>query len=213
MRELKINRRAAFGLVLLGSLAIAAMAFADPPVHTKTFVRQLDATTSPFFGPTIEGSSAKMQRSEDSVWIKINTTQLPAGAYTVWAAIFNNPSACQFGTDGFLCGTEDLPPPGQSNPGGTDGSVIWVTGGVVDETGVGQFRAHIEEGMPQGQVLRGTGLNDAEGAEIHFVVRYHGPISDDPTIAELQVTTVTGGCGAPPLFACYEPQAGRFPLQ
>lgn len=201
MRKLKINRKVAFGLILVGGLAIAAMAFADPPVHTKLFVRQFDASTPPFIGPTVEGSSAKLQRSEDAIWIKINTTQLPAGAYTVWAVIFNNPENCAGGVGN--CAPADVPIPA------VNASVFWATGGPVGDTGVGHADIFIEEGTPPGQVLRGPGLVDAENAEVHLIVRYHGPVSDDPAIAEAQTTTVGGGCN---LFPCYEPQAARFPF-
>lgn len=190
-------------LALAGISAAAAMTFLDPPVHTKTFVRQPDAATPTSIGPTVEGSSAKLQRSEDTVWIKVNTTGLPAGAYTLWAVIFNNPENCQTSP----CGSADV------GGDGVNGSVLWLTGGVVGEDNVGHFAGHIEEGMPPGQVLRGPGLLDAEGAEIHIIVRYHGPASDDPAVFTLQTTTAAGGCGSNfPFFACYEPQAARFPL-
>lgn len=216
MTNLKANiRMIAGGLIVTGLLVVAAWAFADEPVHTKTFVRQavpggaINISENVEF---VEGSSAKLQRSEDSIWIKINTTQLPAGAYTVWAVIFNNPTACTHGVGEFSCGPADLPGAGMSNAdnNGPDGSVFWATSGVVDETGVGHFRAFIEEGLPEGQRLRGTGLNNAEGAEVHFIIRYHGPLSDDPDTAISQLTTSGGGCNIP--MVCYEPQAGRFRL-
>lgn len=199
---------AGFALILVGGLTIAVMAFDDPPVQTKTFVRQFDATTVPFIGEFVEGSSAKLTRSEDAVSIKINTTQLPAGAYTIWAIIFNDPSECTAGTGGFSCGPADV---GNAL---TVPSVLWADGGVVDETGVGHFRGAIEEGMPPGFLIPvgcQCGLVDAENAEIHAIIRYHGPLSEDPVLAELQLTTPGGGCGAG-LFACYEPQAVRFPF-
>lgn len=199
----KVNYKSASGLALLGILATTAVATADPPVHAKLVTRQ-DAS-GVFFDPqtTIDGSAARLQRSADAIWIKVNTTGLPAGAYTVWAVTFNNPDACALGAGN--CGAGDLPPTSLA----PDGSVMWASGGIVEENGVGHFRAHIEEGMPPGQVLRGSGLNDAENAEVHIIVRYHGPVGSDAATALLQTTTVAGGCG---VFLCFEPQSARFPL-
>ncbi len=188
-------------LAVVGLFAVAVMAYADPPAHTKLFTRQIAEGVPADPSTTIEGSSAKLQRSEDAIWIKVNTTQLPGGAYTVWAVIFNDPSACAGGAGN--CGASDL------DNLDVQGSVLWATGGAVEDTGVGHFRAHIEEGMPPGQVLRGPGLVDAENAEVHVIVRYHGPVNSDPATALLQMTTVGGGCD---LFPCFEPQAARFPL-
>lgn len=203
MKRQMINRLTILSLAIAGLFTIGATANLDPPVHTKTFVRQPDAVTPPSIGPTIEGSSARLQRSADTVWIKINTTQLPAGAYSIWAVIFNNPENCQSSP----CASSDV------GLAGVNGSVIWLTGGVVGEDNVGHFSGHIEEGMPPGVVNFGPGLLDAEGAEIHNIIRYHGPASDDPAVFARQTTTAGGGCGADfPFFACYDAQALRFPL-
>lgn len=197
------------GLIVTGLLVAAAWAVADPIVHSKTFVRQTSALTNPpIIGDTIIGSAAKLTRSENAVSIKITTTQLPAGAYTAWAVIFNNPSACTHGANEFKCGSADV-----TNLD-TLASILWYDGGLVDETGVGHFGGTIEEGNPPGVVNRAgcnCGLMDAENAEIHSIIRYHGPLSEDPDMAILQLTTAGGGCGVG-LFPCYDPQAVRFPL-
>jgi hypothetical protein len=164
-------------------------------------------------GSVVNGSSAKLTRGDGMVWIRVNTTELPSGAYTNWWIIFNNPAAC---TDG--CGMDDF---GNS---AVMASVIWATGGVVGVNGVGTFNAHLEEGvLPSGpgQIAFGPGLLDAREAEIHYVVKYHGPAV--PAILEKQMTTIYGGCiggpGQPPdpvagdrLFPCYDPQASVLPL-
>ena len=101
-------------------------------------------------------------------------------------------------------------------------SVLYATGGAVGSNGVGHFTAHLEEGVlptPGSQHLFGPGLLDAESAEIHFVVRLHGPAASDPSVLEKQMTTIWGGCsGGPPdpveadrLFPCYDPQAAALP--
>jgi hypothetical protein len=163
----------------------------------------------------VNGSAAKLTRSEDAVWLSINTTGLPAGAYTLWWVIFNNPEACING-----CSEEDL-----ANPA-VMGTVFRATGGVVSSNGVGHFRAHLEEGeIPSGVgeiLLPGGPLLDAQRAEIHVVLRYHGPVVE--RILTKQTTTQWGGCSveAPGfvvdpvagdrLYPCYDPQAVMFQL-
>ncbi len=45
---------------------------------------------------------------------------------------------------------------------------------------------------PPGDILFGDGLQDAEGAEIHLVVRGHG--MNDPKYSPEQTTRYVGGC-------------------
>ena len=155
-------------------------------------------------GPVIRGSSAKLTRGDGLVWLRINTTGLPAGAYTLWWVIFNNPDAC--GADG--CTGGDF-----GNPA-VAASALFATGGVVLENGIGHFRAHLEENDPPGQVLFGPGLVTASGAEIHIIVRYHGPAGTGDLLTA-QTTTFGGGCMGMdpiyPIFPCYDPQATALP--
>jgi hypothetical protein len=164
---------------------------------------------------TVNGSAAKLTRTDDAIQLSINTTGLPAGAYTLWWVIFNNPEAC---VDG--CSEEDL-----GNPA-VMGTVFRATGGIVDANGVGHFRAYLQEGeVPSGVaevLLPGGPLLDAQKAEIHVVLRYHGPVVE--RIAMKQTTTHYGGCSvaAPAqevdpvpsdrLYPCYDPQAVMFRL-
>jgi hypothetical protein len=84
------------------------------------------------------------------------------------------------------------------------GSLIWASGMVVDaEEAV--FTAFLELDHPAGEVRP---VGTMEGltsllAEVHAVVRTHGPASEDPDILEAQVTTFEGGCD---IFSCYDPQ-------
>ncbi|MGH9370762.1 MAG: hypothetical protein ACRD15_04450 [Vicinamibacterales bacterium] len=106
-------------------------------------------------------------------------------------------------------------------------SVIWATGGLVGDNGVGHFDAHLEVGvLPAlpGQIAFGPGLLDAQNAEIHYVLKYHGPAAADPAILQKQITTIYGGCSGGPgqapdpvvahrLFPCFDIQAAVLPLQ
>lgn len=149
-------------------------------------------------------------RTRDGVSMNIDTTDLPVGAYTIWFVIFNDPSQC---TDG-ECGENDvLPVPGNTAAGV---SPVWATGGIVGPDRMGHFSANLglgEEGAP-GDILWGPGLTDPMGAEIHLIVRYHGPTYwADPLMMAQQIMTVGGRCTPATLgtdeggFECYEPQA------
>lgn len=181
----------------------------------------------------IAKSEAKLIRRKDSVTIQVNTNSLPPGAYTNWWVIFNNPGNCNGGTAPLLCGLADLSntvvfpatePPRQL----TGASVFWAAGGVTNKKGKAHFKARLEEGgIPddlndldnsdpddQVRISNGNGLGDAQSSEVHYILRYHGPASDDPDELESQITTINGLCDqfnqGPPVVGCYDPQAVGF---
>lgn len=161
------------------------------------------------YPPTSHGF-ATLLRDIDSVQVDIETSNLPAGAYTVWWLIFDTPAGCSDKS----CGVDDL-----FNPDATV-SVFRATAGVVPTNGVAQFRARHrvgdDLGEPGTQHLLGDGSLHPSSAEIHNVIKYHGPASDDPETLHAQLTTAAGGCNAganavdlgPPFgVQCFDPQA------
>ncbi len=128
--------------------------------------------TSPVFtiGPGhtfiayVPGGTSTLVRTSKGIAVSLDTSGLPAGhAVTVWALIFNNPSAC--GANGCQEMTGDLGIPE------VQGSVFHVTGHVVDESdGFGGFVAVGDAA----EAFVGPGLLDPYGAEIHLIVRDHG---------------------------------------
>ena len=114
-------------LTVFLSAAAAPLLAVSPNQHTKMFVFQTSKAVMGD-GGVINGSSAKLARSEDAIWLRINTTGLSAGAYTFWWVISNNPEACD--------------DPDLFNPAAM-GAGFWATGGVVDANGVGHFRARL----------------------------------------------------------------------
>lgn len=139
----------------------------------------------------VANSSSVMIRNADGVAYTISTTGLlPGGAYTNWWVIFNEPQFCS--PPG--CGADDFPQNGGNPNAGA--SVLWATGRVVDANGQGNFASHLAAGgvsSAPGQVLFGPALLNPR-AEIHIIVRSHGPASGDPNVLQLQLTTVAGGC-------------------
>jgi hypothetical protein len=191
-------------VVLSGTSAVRAD---TPPQHAKLTQYQ-NAERMLIAAPAvIPGSSAKLTRDDDGIWMRVNTTGLPAGAYTNWWVIYNNPDKCDLPGS---CAGGDL-----ANPA-VEGAVIWATGGVVGRNGVGHFSARLDVGeireMDQVFFIPGT-LQDASKAAIQYVLKYHGPV--EPLILDRQLTTSFGGCiggtdhpNDPdyPLFFCYDPQ-------
>jgi len=135
-------------------------------------------------GEIIPDSEIKLKRKKRKIRLAGETTSLEAGhAYTIWAVIFNRPQDCLEG-----CNADDLNLPSSS--------VIWSgIGFVADEDGEASFKTRLKEGAFPGEILLGMGLTDAASAEIHLVVRGHGPAAlDDPAMLEAQTSTFMGGC-------------------
>ena len=205
-------------LVSLLILAVTVTALAAPaPSAVRRFA---DASI-------VSGSSASLVRADDNVAMTLQTTELDPGAtYTMWWVVFNNPEYCIAGTPFSTCGEGDIFETDENgnlildddgNPilqvnedDGTFGtpevnvSVVFATGHVVGEDGAGNFGAGLREGKTSG-ALFGPGLADAQGAEIHLIVRTHGePI---PGMVNKQISTVDGGCG---INTCVDQQFAVF---
>ncbi len=167
-------------------------------VTTPTTILQTSQVShfEPGFGFPIHNSLATLHRTEDGVELKLDT-KLPEGAYTTWWVIFNDPEFC---VDGCDAGDLEIPE--------VNASLFWATGEVVGDNGMGSFSAQLLEGeLPQGsdQVVFGEGLVDSFSAEIHPIVRSHGPV--DPEQVEEQITTFNGGC---PPEGCKDVQFAVF---
>lgn len=131
---------------------------------------------------------SRLLRTGDGISINIVTSELVnEDAYTVWWIVFNNPIECAGS-----CGLDDLADED------VNATIQWATGDIVDKFGVGRFTAHLNEGetTPSGPVfdLPGddVGLVDAIVAEVHVIIRSHGP-----AVAEQlneQITSFDGGC-------------------
>lgn len=206
------------GLVSAGYFVIAAPVQArGHVVHSTMLLFDAGPVGAPpaiRYNPLIEvvGTQSELTRKGDEIWAKINTKRLPPGAYTNWWIVFNNPAGCAVEAPA-TCGSEDFPVPA------AEASVLWATGGVVGDDGKARFEAHLKVGIAPGQVLFGLGLTDAMNAEIHYVIRFHGPTNTQTNITEtveLMTTTVEGGCNNAGAmagnFACWDPQATVFPL-
>lgn len=178
--------------------------------------------------PPGPNSSATLKRGSNFLHFNIHTSGLPPGAYTVWWIIFNYPSDCADPNPaGGLCaGTPESADIFLSNA-----AIIWATGKEVQANGIGNFNdmlyidEHRSEYFHIGSALNSP-LENPQGAEVHFAIKYHGLASDDPEEFYTQTHTLTGGCDASdgansydlnflpaPIgpFQCFDPQAVVFP--
>ena len=128
--------------------------------------------TSPVFsiGPGhtfidfVPGATSTLVRTSNGISVSLQTSGLPAGhAVTVWALIFNNPSACGAGGCDETRGDLGLP--------AVQGSLQRVTGHVVGTES--SFAGHLGIGEAS-QTAFGPGLLDPYGAQINLIVREHG---------------------------------------
>jgi len=139
----------------------------------------------------VVGSSILI-RTPAGIGANITTSQLIVDVpYTVWAAIFNNPFAC----DAFPgpCGLADLGSPA------VNATVIWMAGNYSAADGTGYFQGFLgvgETDRDQPFSLPGDsdGLVNPNKAEVHFVVRRH-PAPVDPAYNYDALNTFAGGCG------------------
>lgn len=129
-----------------------------------------------------------LKRDRKGVFGKMDISGLtPGHVYTVWAATFSKPRHC---IDPCQCFVFDL-----GNPD-VGGGVFWAgSGRVVDEYGQASFAISLKYGeLPDGdnQVLIPTPIKFR--SQTHFALRDHGPVSMDPEIRNLQLTTHGGNC-------------------
>jgi hypothetical protein len=157
----------------------------------------------------IDGASSRILRTPNGVHVSVTTHGLePGHAYTLWIIPFNSPENCVGG-----CDVADL-----ANPAALP-TFAYGSGHIVGGGGKVTFSASLQEGdtsgFPQdlGDVFPGLepaakdlGLIDALSAEIHVVVRDHGPAI--PGLVADQVGTFNGGCrvGQPNEGLCFDAQ-------
>jgi hypothetical protein len=132
--------------------------------------------------------SSKLGRDTQRVGMTLETSGLPDGhAVTIWWIVFNNPEACA---------TTPCDEPDLFNPE-VEADVLYAAGAVT-QTGRGYFRGRLTENDRSGSIAHvfempaASGLHNAETAEVHLIVRSHGPVI--PEVLERQLNSYEGGC-------------------
>jgi len=202
-------------LVAAAALLITAAPPSDAkPVNQTADVFRLDS------GETV--GSVDLSRTHNAVHFNLSTSAggeliilpqviftgehwSPGDATTVWFVVFNHPENC---TDG-ACGEDDV-----INYFGFGDESVGV--GVHYGSGhiAGNNTFHAAGSLKEGTPGDGEPLLDAATAEVHIIVRSHGPAED--LLAEgllgYSLNSYAGGCadlGAIP-NVCGEPQAAIF---
>jgi len=184
------------------------------------------------FYPPSDGAYGRLKRKKDRLEFEIKTDGLPAGAYTVWWVAFNKPANCIGPCDAMdvFLNAEAVGP-----------SSFYSTGLIVEDEGEGLGSACFRDvhfldeyrGAPIVKNFVPGPEIDPMRAEIHLVIKYHGPAIEvdlsggmnDSAIADAyllndQTTTLLGNCEnangfLPPNPAfplqCFDPQVVIFP--
>jgi hypothetical protein len=153
------------------------------------------------------GTTSVLTRTPDGLQMHIQSDGLPAGAYTGWWRIWNDPSFC---VESECNGGRDV----AGSPGRVDGRFIvpWGTGFVVADNGIASLDAFLGVGfdaLPNsypddpvnaalqrlaGMVAAGTFLDNPGGAQVDFILKWHGPVAADPDAFFDQTHHQMGGC-------------------
>jgi hypothetical protein len=151
-------------------------------------------TTSPVYwdigtawaGTEIPGARSSLVTFAEGASVAIETAGLqPGHAVTLWWVVFNNPEACTHGDERARCGADDLAEEA------VEPSVLGGDGHIVGPDGKGLFSSFLATGDAT-TAIEGAGLTNPQGADIHFVLRTHGPVQ--PGLLETQLQTFGGGC-------------------
>ncbi len=137
-------------------------------------------------GAVKTGASSTLVRNSNGATATFLSPNLTVGdVYTLWWVIFNHPENCSNG----VCNLDDVVPfPGNVAAGV---SLIYGAGHLIPTSGRGNFAAHLGVGDTRGAMF-GPGLTDPLNAEIHVVLRTHGPVI--PEMLDQQLSTFAGGC-------------------
>jgi hypothetical protein len=162
------------------------------PVHRFSDFSEIDDTWS------------TLNRYENGIMATLHTTDLaPNDVVTMWWVIFNEPTNC---TD--ACGDDDIfvvdadgalvigdngPELNLEQIEAAQIAVLGATGNVISDNGEGHFSAVLTTGDTP-NVVFGPGLLNPLTAEIHLVLRTHGPVN--PDALDEQIITINGGCAA-----------------
>ncbi len=180
--------------VVLAMVALAAPAAAQKAGTDVVATESFRPERSTMGGAIVYGSATRLVRTRDDVTATIHTSGLmPGFVYTAWFAIFNFPENCF---------TRPCTPNDISNNPAVQGSLLNFGGALADLDGTADFGEHRAVGDTT-NARSGPGLLDPRRAEIHLVVRSHGPALPDPQFAE-QLTMFNGGC---PPNTCMNVQA------
>jgi hypothetical protein len=208
-------------LILVSLLGISPQSKAQEGPEQTFQIKALSPVPGQPYMDSATGA-VRLNRTRNELWGSVHVTDLdPNSAFTIWAAIFNRPEACITNPAGPVhCGMADLlamPNPARASAFNVG---AFVTGSV---PGTANVSVHIRSGAPPDGafILFGEGgLNDngvrpgihegnGFGAEVHLVIRAHGPII--AAMISDQLSKLNGGCPPNIGSTCSNVQVATFP--
>lgn len=171
---------------------ISELLNANPDVQSlaKRGVRVTQAPVFTFSDQREVGTSYLARHPKGVVTVLKSNELEPGTVVTLWWVFFNEPEKCKNGCDVADLGLEVR----------TD--VMYADGHVIDESGKAVFVGRQQVGYTEGSVnppllgMPPIGLGNAEAAEVHLVVRNHGPVI--PGLEEEMTSTFGAGCNDSP---------------
>lgn len=141
----------------------------------------------------VDGATVLVRdRNQNSVTANLSSRALePDTAYSIWWAVFNQPQYC---AEQFNCVVNDLEVFGGDSR--IQASVFWAGGVLSDQAGIANISLNLRQGTTTRELFAQTephGLQNLMGAEIHLVLRTHGPAGVAGRIAE-QIGSANMGC-------------------
>ncbi len=157
-----------------------AASFAADNASEKISIRPVLVLPS---GTVQNAAGSQLIRDKDSIYASITTKGLnPGWVYTAWFGIFNNPDQCATRP----CSAADF-----ANPA-VMGSRLNFGGRLIGLDETATYSAYLGLEDTTG-AFDGPGLLDPKHAEIHLVVRSHGPALMGPAFTD-QLSLFNGGC-------------------
>jgi hypothetical protein len=196
-------------VLLIGAVPVAAQD-AEEPATRMSVTGAFAFPTTTWGGQPIAGSSSSYIGYEEGVSATFATTGLePGHVVTMWWVVFNNPELCTHSLGGLRCSEDDLIIFGGDEA--IEGTVLTAGAHIVGPDGSGHFGSYLATGDTSRVLLAGPGLTNPLGADVHLVLRDHGPVQDGLFGAALG--TYGGGCIEAPEgsgtlgdFACVDVQ-------
>ena len=141
------------------------------------------------FSDMTDVGTSKLRRNNIAIATEFSTSQLTENdTYTLWWVVFDQPEYCS--APG--CGEDDVLLAISGGPNPAEVSMIGAAGGsVAGSDGRAYYNSTLKK-YDTNLAAFGDGLDNPLTAEIHYVLRTHGPAI--PGMIEEQTTTALGGC-------------------
>ncbi len=214
LRRVSAGRAATAALVLATALSVGL-----PPVAAagQTHAQRADVQTHASQGEVrvVSKDGARLLRTGEGIHVNLDAKGLEAGhAYTMWIVAINAPWNCADAP----CPSSDV----MQNTDAVEADLGYGDGAIADDEGNARFAAFQPKGaMPAS--WHGRGLTDI-AAEIHLVIRDHGPLIAGREAAMLgtfrdacnaksvpdTLPDTARGDGEPGPYACANVQAAVF---